>query len=542
MLLPTLLGTAVLLLLMVRGIARRTREGDGHPIVLAGVLALACALVGAGAIALLADRRDPFDPRSQQAETVDRAQTINPLLTLKSNQRLDPPADILTIRLEAGDEAVLVDRLPIAVLDTYDGTSWTFTGRFTASASTLSPEHEAPTGSALVTQRMTLRRLVLPWLPAARTAVAVSLDGVQYDDEHEMLIAPDLPLPLDYTVDSLVAQFAVEGFDIDPDQVDLSSVPAEVPASLRDLAVELAGDLGPADRAVRLESHLRESYASNPDAPAGHSLRRLESVLIDGDDAGPEQFAAAMAVLARLQGLPARVVVGLRLPSGDGGTGPVTLTTADLDAWTEIHFDDVGWLPFDPTGTAVDSPDDNPAPTTTLATTAFDRPISPTEAGPDEATPDEAGSSSSGVLVFGLLLLGAVLAVLAWVAMVRRRKRNRRDERLGSPRPAEQLLGAWYEMTDRLVEHGFRIAPTMTIAEITRAAADQFSFAPTSEVWRLGASAARAAYDQAPVGRADAESAWEGVARIERELDRRRSKTQRLRAWLSSQPFRRPDL
>ena len=65
-----------------------------------------------------------------------------------------------------------------------------------------------------------------------------------------------------------------------------------------------------------------------------------------------EQYAAAMALMAREMDLPARVVLGfVPTPEVDGGPqdGPVQVTGKDVQAWVEVAFRGYGWVPFDPT-------------------------------------------------------------------------------------------------------------------------------------------------------------------------------------------------
>ena len=61
-----------------------------------------------------------------------------------------------------------------------------------------------------------------------------------------------------------------------------------------------------------------------------------------------QQFAFAMAVLARLAGIPARVVVGYTQGSFTGNDN-WQVKTSDAHAWPELFFPTVGWLRFEPT-------------------------------------------------------------------------------------------------------------------------------------------------------------------------------------------------
>jgi transglutaminase-like putative cysteine protease len=60
-----------------------------------------------------------------------------------------------------------------------------------------------------------------------------------------------------------------------------------------------------------------------------------------------QQFATAMAVMARALGYPARVAVGFREGERLGDT--YTVDSRDAHAWVEVFFPGYGWLPFEPT-------------------------------------------------------------------------------------------------------------------------------------------------------------------------------------------------
>jgi TgpA N-terminal domain/Transglutaminase-like superfamily len=61
-----------------------------------------------------------------------------------------------------------------------------------------------------------------------------------------------------------------------------------------------------------------------------------------------QQFAFAMAVLARLEHIPARVVVGYTQGSFIGNN-TWQVKTSDAHAWPELYFPGAGWLRFEPT-------------------------------------------------------------------------------------------------------------------------------------------------------------------------------------------------
>ena len=61
-----------------------------------------------------------------------------------------------------------------------------------------------------------------------------------------------------------------------------------------------------------------------------------------------QQFAIAMAVLARVLGIPSRVAIGYTAGTNQGGS-LFQITTADAHAWPELYFQGAGWLRFEPT-------------------------------------------------------------------------------------------------------------------------------------------------------------------------------------------------
>ena len=61
-----------------------------------------------------------------------------------------------------------------------------------------------------------------------------------------------------------------------------------------------------------------------------------------------EQYAATMAVMLRVKGIPSRVVIGYT-PGLKGNDGRYTVTNHEAHAWVEAFFAGVGWAYFDPT-------------------------------------------------------------------------------------------------------------------------------------------------------------------------------------------------
>jgi hypothetical protein len=93
-----------------------------------------------------------------------------------------------------------------------------------------------------------------------------------------------------------------------------------------------------------------------------------------------EQFAAAMAIMARAIGIPARVAVGFT-PGELQEDDSRIVRAHDSHAWPELFFDGIGWVRFEPT----------PA-TRTDAAPAWTLPIRPSD--DSTGTPQDGGANS----------------------------------------------------------------------------------------------------------------------------------------------------
>ena len=62
-----------------------------------------------------------------------------------------------------------------------------------------------------------------------------------------------------------------------------------------------------------------------------------------------QMFSAAMALVLRLHGIPARVAAGFMTGTQSGTGQPFVVGTRDAHTWVEVYFPGFGWLPFEPT-------------------------------------------------------------------------------------------------------------------------------------------------------------------------------------------------
>ena len=146
-------------------------------------------------------------------------------------------------------------------------------------------------------------------------------------------------------------------------------------------------------------------------------------------------YATAMTVLARCVGLPARYVQGFALIDNAqwGSFYQYRATGLSAHAWSEVYFEGIGWLTFDPLSWDVDAPlngvageDEQPVNTprpTPSPTPTGDMPDS------EQSSTQKDGNTRSGnailtVLISGLLVL--VLYGLYKLALYAGPKRNAR--------------------------------------------------------------------------------------------------------------------
>jgi protein-glutamine gamma-glutamyltransferase len=149
-----------------------------------------------------------------------------------------------------------------------------------------------------------------------------------------------------------------------------------------------------------------------------------------GDHAGDcQHFAGAAALLLRLAGVPARVVVGFATGVPEPG-GRFTVRDVDAHAWIEVYFQGYGWVAFNPTPAA--------APATI----------------PHQLDPLGPAATSGGPERLDWLTVGAILGALAGAGVSVRRRIRR------GPVPLGPLLEGLVRRT------GGQVQPSSTLAEL----------------------------------------------------------------------------
>ncbi|SDH95346.1 Transglutaminase-like superfamily protein [Arthrobacter subterraneus] len=295
----------------------------------------------------------------------------------------------------------------------------------------------------------------------ARTAL--STIGVQSGDTYSVnVVFPDIPS------DEVLTQY-------DFADLTLPRVRNEPPV-IASKASEYVGEVSdPIERVRRLEQVLSSqgffSNGKDGEAPSlpGHGAARMLTLLdaeqMVGDD---EQYAVAMALMARKLNIPARVVMGF-YPDWDeveDPSAPIALTGEDVHAWVEVAFDNAGWVPLNPT-----PPEDNEPvppqqqPRSSPKPQVLQPPPPPQE--PAELPPDSAPEPQDAedrqkdfwddwgplirAIALALIPLGVLLLPLLLILLLKVRRRKRRAN---DGAPSQRVGGGWSEVLSLATDLG----------------------------------------------------------------------------------------
>ncbi len=321
-------------------------------------------------------------------------------------------------------------------------------------------------------------RLPLPYAPER-------LSGV----EGAWSAMPENRTVVSRTADAAGADYTVQAATAEPtrEQIRASSasgapiaeLPADLPPIIGELAREVTADADTDyDRLIALQDWFRSDFTYSLDTPVeeGFDGTGADAVatFLEKRTGYCIHFAGAFALMADTLGMPVRIVVGY-LP----GTGTdqrrddsivYSVSSDQLHSWPEVHFEGIGWVPFEPTATlgvptdfiaasssggSGDGPD---APTPTIAPTT-----GPSASPTSTATDEDAGAGGVGPLrtlnptPVVLTVLGALMLLLL-PALARELQRA---VRIGRARSGD-AMAAWRELSDTLVDLGLAAPEAQT--------------------------------------------------------------------------------
>ncbi len=126
--------------------------------------------------------------------------------------------------------------------------------------------------------------------------------------------------------------------------------PPAIPQDTQRLARRIvAGERDDLHRALALNSYLQEKFVYRERVPRPpRNVDYVDYFLHHMDGAYCDYFASALAVMARINGIPARVVTGFRSTEEDERTGWWIVREKDAHSWVEVFLDGYGWFELDP--------------------------------------------------------------------------------------------------------------------------------------------------------------------------------------------------
>lgn len=446
----------------------------------AGALALSVvgsAVLPQGGLALFGGGQGSGDAGGQTIRTE------NPIVDLKRD--LVRPDDVDVIRYTTSTPNP--DYLRLLTLDVYDGSVWRTSDRPVPEDNRVTGGMPVPPGllpdiptTETQYQLDITENLQSQWLPLPYPAADVRpSDGDwRYHAETLDVVATDRTTQeLRYDVTALQVEPSPEqlaGLPPIPGRYsDLLALPDGLPDEVRDLAREVTADAADSyEQAVALQNYFRSDggFAYDLSFDPGNGTNDLLRFL-DERRGYCEQFAATMAIMARVLAIPARVAVGY-LPGEQEQPGYWVVGAQDAHAWPELLFEGVGWVRFEPTpgartgsAPAYTSPDAAPAG----IPEALDNPVDPAESFRDAERNDpgsegaDAGAAAAEPSRLPLLVVIVVLAVVALVPLLAGWVVRRRRWLLAGQDPGRRAEAAWADIEDAALEVGIAPVPHETI-------------------------------------------------------------------------------
>jgi transglutaminase-like putative cysteine protease len=403
----------------------------------------------------------------------DTGVALNPFISLRT--RLTAQEDVPMFRARSTQR----ERWRLMVYDRFDGTDFAPSSNPRENLVTfqgpIQGEQDPDLPGTQVTQEVEIQELGSFWLPAATTPIRVDAGRPVLANPNfaSLTINQRLRGGFRYTVVSQVPNIDSDDLRGPVDYSDYPNLRPYLETGTLDREVEQRADAvvaakdadTPFDKALAIQDYLRsKEFRYNLNVPSlsagGNQLRRFLTQVREGYC---EQFAIAMAMMARQVGVPSRVAVGFT--SGEiVDNNFLQVTTHDAHAWPELWFPDVGWVPFEPTPRA-DGTVSVPSYTTPVGRLPSDEPgqATPDATGPDttpnpgsqapELEPADnsdplAGTDTNrGVLDRPVARAGLALALLVLLVPGVKWARNQLARRRAGHRPRDAVAESYAELT-----------------------------------------------------------------------------------------------
>lgn len=202
-----------------------------------------------------------------------------------------------------------------------------------------------PPSTPLVSTKIVPVALSGPVVPVSPRAVTLPAPGGVFTAEGLLLPAPWPPVEMYGVVNEPAA--------IRPDAGDVASalaLPPRLDPRIRELADRLStGQTTAAAKAAATLDHLRRHYTYSLKVGRFRTSDAMAEFLFEKKQGYCEYFASAAVLLLRLQGVPARYVVGYNVTDDNRTFGHYVVREKHAHAWIDAHLGEHGWVEMDPT-------------------------------------------------------------------------------------------------------------------------------------------------------------------------------------------------
>ncbi|UKA55703.1 DUF3488 and transglutaminase-like domain-containing protein [Arthrobacter sp. FW305-BF8] len=440
-------------------------------------------------------------PQGSRLNPWSTATGLNPMISLGNSLRTPTGEGRITYATNATTPLYLRS----VTVDRFDGESWSpddrnasrraGTGRMDAGHEILAPEQTRQV-TVVNTGDFTSPYLPVPYAPESVNGLTgrwswdpatLSIKGTDTNSRDQQ-----------YLVQSSVPKLTTELLDASSAPVqgvpeEFIRPPSNVPDIVRTTAESVTADSRTAyAKAMAIQRFLRGpgfTYSLESPVQNGYDGNGL-SVLADflNQKSGYcIHFASAMAVMARLEGIPSRIAVGYApgrqtgatvSVAGQGALPEYEVDARDAHAWPELYFQGLGWVPFEPTpsrgvvpayaqdssasgGTSTNEQNNDGLVPSNGATAPSSAPAPAPLPLPGSGTADARSQLAPALYTAAGVLLLVLLAASPRLVRGGVRTRRLRGTGTGRNRLAEPPL-VWSELQDLATDYGVRPEPSET--------------------------------------------------------------------------------
>lgn len=443
---------------------------------------VAAAIIGIAAVST-AVLVGPAVPVSATFQGPVSSVAVDANLRLGDDLRRPDPVQVLSVATAGGTAPYL----RLATLSRFTGDIWRpdlWDTRPVANGFGEPEWSEDLTGEERVTSIRVLtlssKRLPLPYPATAITGLAGSWEAML---ENRTVVNPTSNAQgQDYTVTSAavtpsreqISASSAGGAPVFAE--DLEEVPAIVSELAREVTASAATDY---ERLLALQSWFRSDFSYSLETPVNEDFdgtgAEAVAAFLQARSGYCVHFAGAFALMAKSLGMPVRIVIGYlpgTLTDEKRGDENVYAVSSDqLHAWPEVHFDGIGWVPFEPTaslgvptdfasasagGGSGDAPEVTDQPTSAPSAAGTSAPTTAPAEDPAE-TPGASTLRSLQALPIVLGAIGVLLLLLVPMAL----RRVRRARRVSKAHDGD-AQAAWEELRDTMLDLGLDPDPAQS--------------------------------------------------------------------------------